>query len=176
MNIFSFNGKTPEIAEGVFIAPTACIIGDVTIEEGSSIWFGAVLRGDVGPIRIGKHTSIQDNCVIHMTVAGTYIGDHNTIGHGAILHDCSIGHHNVVGMNAVILDGAVIEDECVIAAGCVVAGGSRFPSRRLIVGMPGQMKKELSGSSLWWVQESSKEYTKLVKQYDASHKFTKLEE
>ncbi|WP_241236288.1 gamma carbonic anhydrase family protein [Brevibacillus marinus] len=164
-NIIEFNGKRPQIAEGVFIAPNAAIIGDVVIEEGSSIWFGAVLRGDMGPIRIGKYTSVQDNCVIHVTGSGTYIGDYNTIGHGAILHNCKIGHRNIIGMNAVILDDAVIEDHCVIAAGSVVTERSTFPPNHLIVGAPAQVKKELAGRSLWWVQESSNNYQKLVAQY-----------
>ncbi|AJY76803.1 gamma carbonic anhydrase family protein [Paenibacillus beijingensis] len=165
MNIYEFNGKKPVIAEGVFIAPTATIIGDVVIEEGSSIWFGAVLRGDAGPIRIGKFNNIQDNCVIHMTDSGTTIGDSNTVGHGAILHNCTIGHHNVIGMNAVVLDGAVIENESVVAAGSVITGESRVLSRQLYAGSPGQFKKELSGNSLLWVQQSAKEYVKLVERY-----------
>jgi gamma-carbonic anhydrase len=101
MNLYEFNGKYPKIAKGVFLAPTAVILGDVTIEEGSSIWFGAVLRGDFGPIHIGKNTSVQDNCVVHVTNGGTRIGDNNTIGHGAIVHSCTIGNRNVIGMNSV---------------------------------------------------------------------------
>lgn len=167
MNIYEFNGKRPQIAEGVFLAPTATIIGDVIIDEGSSIWFGAVLRGDMGPIRIGKHTSIQDNCVIHVTNSGTYIGDYNSVGHGVILHNCTIGNRNVIGMNSVILDDAVISDECVIGAGSVVTGGSKFPAQHVIAGIPAQIKKELSGKALWWVQESSQNYTNLMQKYDA---------
>ncbi|MDR6997649.1 gamma carbonic anhydrase family protein [Neobacillus niacini] len=155
----------PQISEHVFIAPTAVIIGDVIIEEGSSIWFGAVLRGDVGPIRVGKNTNIQDNCIIHMTDTGTYIGDNNTIGHGAILHNCTIGNQNVIGMNAVILDGAVIENECVVAAGSVITGESYFQSCQLIAGTPGKVKKELTGKSLWWMEHSALEYMKLAKKY-----------
>jgi gamma-carbonic anhydrase len=171
MNLFEFNGRYPKIDKGVFIAPTAVIIGDVTIGEGSSIWFGAVLRGDFGPIHIGKSTSIQDNCVVHVTNKGTRIGDNNTVGHGAIIHNCTVGNRNVIGMNAVVLDDAVIEDECVIAAGSVVSAGTRIPSRNLAAGIPAKIKKELSGDSLWWVQESSKEYSELIKKYDASYKY-----
>ena len=87
-SILWFNGKSPSIADGVFLAPDAQIIGDVTIEEGSSIWFGAVIRGDFGPIHIGKYTSIQDNCVVPVTEKGTRVGDYNPIGHGAVLHEC----------------------------------------------------------------------------------------
>ncbi|AHV97636.1 MULTISPECIES: gamma carbonic anhydrase family protein [Paenibacillus] len=171
MNIYEFNGIYPKIADGVFIAPTATIIGDVVIEEGSSIWFGAVLRGDAGSIRIGKNNSIQDNCVVHMTDSGTFIGDNNTIGHGSILHNCTIGNNNVIGMNAVVLDGAVIQNENVIAAGSVITGNTRIEDRQLFTGSPGQFKKELSGSSLWWVQESSNVYLKLVEQYDSRYKY-----
>ncbi|GEN35482.1 MULTISPECIES: gamma carbonic anhydrase family protein [Aneurinibacillus] len=173
MNVIEYNGKRPVIADGVFIAPTAVIIGDVTIEEGSSIWFGAVLRGDFGSIHVGKHTSIQDNCVVHVTNEGTYIGDHNTIGHGAIIHSCRIGNRNVIGMNAVILDGAVIEDECMVAAGSVVSNNMVIPGRHLAAGVPAKVKKELEGQSLWWVQESSKEYSKLLESYEEIYLYKK---
>ncbi|WP_328805519.1 gamma carbonic anhydrase family protein [Paenibacillus apii] len=126
----------------------------------------------MGPIRIGKNNSIQDNCVIHMSESGTFIGNNNTIGHGAILHNCMIGNDNVIGMNAVVLDGTTIENENVIAAGSVITGNSKITNRQLVAGSPGQVKKELSGNSLWWVQESSKQYVKLVERYDNQYKYT----
>jgi Carbonic anhydrases/acetyltransferases, isoleucine patch superfamily len=171
MNIYPFNGKMPRIADGVFIAPTAVIVGDVTIGEGSSIWFGAVLRGDEGPIRIGRNNSIQDNCVIHMTESGTIVGDNNTIGHGAILHNCTLGDSNVIGMNAVVLDGATIGSENVIAAGSIVTSGTVLSDRQLVAGAPAQIKKELSGKSLWWVQESSKAYLRLIEKYEPGYRY-----
>lgn len=167
--IHSFNGKTPNIAKGVFLAPDAQIIGDVTIEEGSSIWFGAVLRADFGPIHIGKNTSIQDNCVVHVSEKGTHIGDNNTIGHGAVLHECHLGHHVVVGMNAVLLDETVVEPESVIGANSTVSVGTRIPGRSLAAGSPAKVKKELEGESLWWVQNSAKEYLDILKKYPESY-------
>ncbi len=171
MNIFEFDGKKPVIAKDVFIAPNASIIGDVVIEEGCSIWYGAVVRGDFAPIRIGKNTSIQDNCVLHVGRSGIFIGENNSIGHGAILHNCIIGNKNNIGMNAVILDDAVIEDECMIAAGSVVTGRDRFPSRQIIAGTPAQTKKELSGNALWLVQDSSKEYLEIIKKYPSFYRY-----
>ncbi|SFE57789.1 gamma carbonic anhydrase family protein [Alteribacillus iranensis] len=173
-SILSFNGKTPSIADGVFLAPDAQIIGDVTIEEGSSIWFGAVIRGDFGPIHIGKYTSIQDNCVVHVTEKGTRVGDYNTIGHGAVLHECQLGANVVIGMNAVLLDETVVESDTVIGANSTISVGTRIPGRTLAAGSPAKVKKELEGESLWWVQNSANEYIELLKKYpdDYFHKNT----
>jgi carbonic anhydrase/acetyltransferase-like protein (isoleucine patch superfamily) len=163
--ILEFDGKRPKIADTAFIAPNATIIGDVTIEDGASIWFGAVLRGDCGPIVVGARTSIQDNCVIHMTDGGTYIAEDVTVGHGAILHNCRIGRSSVIGMNAVVLDHAEIGEESVVAAGSVVPANAKFPPRVLVAGIPAGQKKEITGNSLWWVQESSKVYQQLMQRY-----------
>jgi carbonic anhydrase/acetyltransferase-like protein (isoleucine patch superfamily) len=163
--ILEFDGKRPKIAETAFIAPNATIIGDVTIEDGASIWFGAVLRGDFGPIVVGARTSIQDNCVIHVTESGTYIAEDVTVGHGAILHNCRIGRSSVIGMNAVVLDNAEIGEESVVAAGSVVPTNAKFPPRVLVAGIPAEQKKTIAGDSLWWVQESSNVYQKLLQHY-----------
>ncbi|WP_078411402.1 gamma carbonic anhydrase family protein [Priestia abyssalis] len=163
--ILEYMGKKPKIAQSAYIAPNATLIGDVTIEEGASIWFGAVLRGDLGPIVVGARSSVQDNCVIHMTDGGTYIGEDVTVGHGAILHNCKIGRSALIGMNAVVLDNAMIGEETVIAAGSVVSANTIFPDRILAAGIPAQKKKDIEGSSLWWVQESSKWYQELKQNY-----------
>lgn len=163
--ILEFKGKKPLIANSAFIAPNATIIGDVIVEDGASVWFGAVLRGDLGPIVVGPRSSVQDNCVIHMTDGGTYIDEDVTIGHGAVLHNCRIGRSTVIGMNAVILDHAQIGEESVVAAGSVVSAHAKFPARALIAGIPATKKKDIEGSSLWWVQESSKWYQQLMKDY-----------
>src|SRR5574337_1527584 len=105
--IIVYNGKTPKVAPSAFVAPTAVLIGDVGVGEKSSIWFGAVLRGDVGRIEVGAGTSIQDNVVIHTTAdRPTILGEEVTIGHGAILESCTIERRALVGMNAVVLRGA----------------------------------------------------------------------
>lgn len=163
--IIEYQGKKPKIAESAFIAPNATIIGDVTIGEGASIWFGAVLRGDLAPIVIGARTSIQDNCVVHVNDRGTYVGDDVTVGHGAILHDCRVGRSTVIGNNAVVLDHAEVGEETVVAAGSVVSTNVLIPSRVLVAGTPAVKKKDLVGNALWWVQESSKVYQELCKHY-----------
>lgn len=161
-----YQGKRPSIAEGVFIAPTAALIGDVTVGEGSSIWYGTVLRADFGKITIGKNTSIQDNVVIHMTPGGeTRIGDNCTIAHGAVLHSAVLGNGCVVGMNAVLLDSCVIGEQCMIAAGSVVSSGTQIPARHLAAGSPASAKKEISGQALAWVTASAMAYSHLAKSY-----------
>lgn len=166
MIIVEYQGKRPRIAEGVFIAPTAVLIGDISVGEGSSIWYGTVLRADFGKITIGKNTSIQDNVVIHMTPGGeTKIGDNCTIAHGVVLHTATIGDGSVVGMNAVLLDNCVVGDQCMIAAGSVVTSGSSIPGRHLAAGSPAVPKKEISGEALNWVTASSMAYSHLSKTY-----------
>ncbi|MFZ5597719.1 MAG: gamma carbonic anhydrase family protein [Bacillota bacterium] len=166
MPLIEFEGKKPDIAPGVFVAPTAVIIGDVTVGEGSSIWYGAVLRADFGKIIIGKNTSIQDNAVIHMTPGGeTKIGDNVTIAHGAVLHTATVGDGAVVGMNAVLLDNCVVGEQSMIAAGSVVSSGAGIPARHLAAGSPAVPKKEISGEALNWVTASSVAYTHLAGKY-----------
>ncbi len=166
MRIIEYQGKKPQIAEGVFIAPTAVIIGDVTIGEGSSVWYGAVIRGDFGKITIGKNTSIQDNSVIHVNIGNsTTIGDNVTVAHGAVLHSARVGDGAVIGMNVVLLDDCIIGEQCMIAAGSVVSTGSSIPARHLAAGAPAKPKKEISGEALIWVKGSSMAYSHLAKSY-----------
>ncbi|GAX89803.1 gamma carbonic anhydrase family protein [Effusibacillus lacus] len=167
--LFEFDGKRPKVAKGAFVAPTAQLIGDVTVEEGASIWFGAVLRGDFGPIVVGARTSIQDNCVVHVTNSGCYIGEDVTVGHGAILHNCHVKRGSVIGMNAVVLDDANVGEESIVAAGSVVSAKATIPDRVLVAGIPAQVKKPLEGASLWWVNESAKTYVALKDKYLSLH-------
>jgi len=164
--LVEFEGKRPKVEEGAFVAPGATLIGDVTVKRGASIWFGAVLRGDFGPIEVGERTSIQDNVVVHVLPGGsTVIGDDVTVAHGAVLHNCTIKRGALVGMNAVVLDNVVVEEEAMVAAGSVVREGTVIPARHLAVGAPAEVKKELSGQSLWWVQASASAYVELAKRY-----------
>ena len=164
--ILPYKGKTPKVAKGAFIAPTAALVGDVTVEEGASIWFGAVLRGDVGPIVVKAGANLQDNTVVHTHFdSETVIGENASIAHGAILHNCTIGKSAVVGINAVVLDGSRIGDEAIIAAGSVVAVNTIIPPRCLAVGIPAEVKKEISGNSLWYVKKSSEAYHDLRDDY-----------
>jgi carbonic anhydrase/acetyltransferase-like protein (isoleucine patch superfamily) len=166
--IIPFNGKRPRVAPSAFVAPTAVLIGDVTVGEESSIWFGAVLRGDHPEhgIRIGSGTSIQDNAVVHVGDWGpTVVGDRVTVGHGAKFECCTIGDGTVIGMNAVILQEAEIGAECLVAAGCVVLEGHAVPDRSVVAGVPGRIRKTLEGSAAEWVRRSGEHYIDLARQY-----------
>lgn len=166
MTILEYKGKRPQIGKGVFIAPGASIIGDVIIGDGASVWFGAVIRGDFGSIRIGSGSSIQDNTVIHvMPDCETLIGENVTVAHGAVLHGCRVGRGAVIGMRSVLQDFCEIGEEAMIAAGSVVTNGTVVPARHLAAGVPAKIKKEISGSSRMWVTGSSSSYRELARSY-----------
>ncbi len=164
--IMELSGKKPQIAPGAFIAPTAAIIGDVVIEEGASIWFGAVLRGDFGKIFVGKGTSIQDNVVVHTMAEGeTVIGDKVTIAHGSVLHNCTVRNGAIIGLNAVLLDFCVVGEQAMIAAGSVVPDNMEIPPRHLAAGTPAKVKKKIEGTSLMWVELSAEYYREMANNY-----------
>ena len=164
--IIEFERKKPEIAEGAFIAPTATIIGNVVVEDGASIWFGAVLRGDFGRIIVGKGSSVQDNVVVHVIPdCETAIGENVTVAHGAVLHGCTIDRGAIVGMGAVVQDFAQVGEEAMIAAGSVVPSNMKIPPRHLVAGVPAEVKKEITGASLMWVATSASMYRELAEKY-----------
>lgn len=166
--ILPFAGIHPRIHPSAFVAPNATVIGNVTVEEEASIWFGAVIRGDEPEfeIRVGARTSIQDNCVIHVSRQGaTLIGAGVTVGHGAILESCTVGDGALIGMNAVVLQRAAVGDGALIAAGAVVGSGVDVPARHLAAGTPAVVKKELAGESLRWVTTSAAHYVELSREY-----------
>jgi len=162
--IVEYGGKRPKIHPSAFVAPTAVLIGDVEVGEKSSIWFGAVLRGDNGPIRIGARTSIQDNCVVHVTVR-TIVGDDVTVGHCAVMEDCDIKNHALIGSNATLLNGCIIGEGSLVAAGSVVGERVEIPARVLAAGAPAKVKKELDGSAASWVAIAADEYVHLSRSY-----------
>lgn len=148
------------------MAENATLIGDVVVGDECSIWFGAVLRADLGPIRIGTHTNIQDNCVIHSeTAAGTTVGQRVTVGHGAVLHDCVIGDGSVIGMKSVLLVGCKVGNEALIAAGSVVRENDEVPDRVVAAGVPARVKKELGGNALEFLRRGHKDYLYLLRHY-----------
>ena len=167
-HLIPFNGKMPTVHASAFLAPTAVLIGDVTIGEESSVWFGAVIRGDNPDhgIIIGSRTSVQDNCVVHVGAWGpTVIGEDVTVGHGAKFESCEIGDRTVVGMNAIILQRATIGEECVLAANTVVLEGATIPNRSVVAGVPGVVKKTLAGSAAKWIEGGGAYYVELSRQY-----------
>lgn len=166
--ILPFNGKTPSIHPSAFVAPTAVVIGDVTVGPEASVWFGAVLRGDHPEhgIVVGARSSIQDNCVVHVGDWGpTVVGEDVTVGHGAKFESCAIGHRSVVGMNAVILQEAQVGEECVLAANTVVLGKAVIAPRSLVAGVPGRVKGTLDGGSAEWIGRGGQHYVELSRSY-----------
>lgn len=164
--IIEYRGKRPKIASSAFVAPTAVVIGDVEIGEESSIWFGTILRGDNGPIRVGARSSVQDNSVIHVSEGHqTLIGDDCTIGHCAVLEDCTIENGALIGSNAVILNDAVIGAKSLIGAGSVVGANASIPAAVVAVGAPAKVKKKLEGEAIWWVEHAAPEYVALSRSY-----------
>ena len=164
--VIEYRGKRPSIHPTAFIAPNAVLIGDVEVGQESSIWFGAVLRGDNGPIRVGARTSIQDNAVVHVSEGGvTHIADDVTVGHCAVMEDCRIEPHALIGSNATLLNGATIGEGALIAAGSVVGQGVAIPPRVVAAGAPAAVKKALEGEAASWIELSSGEYVKLSRLY-----------
>ena len=141
----SFLRKSPTLGEGVYIARGAVVLGDVTLGDHSSVWYNAVLRGDINRITVGHHTNIQDNAVLHLAdELPCLVGDWVTVGHSAIVHACTVGHECLIGMGAVILDGAVIGNQCLIGAKSVVTPGSRIPDGSLVLGAPARVSRQLT--------------------------------
>jgi len=165
--IRTFQGIRPTIAKSAFIEETAVVIGDVVIGEESSIWFHAVVRGDVHYIRIGKRTNVQDLCVLHVThdTAPLVIGDDVTVGHRVVLHGCTIKDRVLIGMGTVIMDGAVIGEDSVVGAGALITEDTIVPSKSLILGSPAKVKRPVTDKELAWIRESSQNYIQYARQY-----------
>lgn len=143
--ILPYKDIHPEISNDVFIAETAVVTGDVKIGERASIWFGAAIRGDVAPTRIGQDVIIQDNCTLHQSPGVNMVTEDKVIiGHNAVLHSCHVCQGALIGINAVILDGAVIGENAMVAAGAVVPPGKEIPSNTLAIGAPAKSTRELT--------------------------------
>jgi len=161
------NGKRPRLGHGVFVAENASLIGDVEIGNDCSIWYGAVLRGDVHSIHIGSRTNIQDNCTIHVTNEHwpTVIAEEVTMGHGVIAHGCTIKRGALIGMGSRILDGAVIGEQALIGAGALVPEGMHVPPRVLVLGVPARIKRTLTEQEVTQLEQSWKNYVDYKERY-----------
>lgn len=150
------------IHEDTFIAPTAAVLGEVTLGAGSSVWYHAVLRGDMAPITIGEKTNVQDGCLLHVAERFPLrVGNHVTVGHGAILHGCTVEDGVLIGMGAIVLDGAVIGEGSVIGAGALVGEGKVIPPRSLVVGLPGKVIRQLDEAKAADLIAHAENYVKL---------------
>ncbi len=145
MPIYSFKGNNPQLGQGVFVAPSADIIGKVVLKDNVNIWYQCVARGDVNVITVGENTNVQDLTMLHVTKDfPLVIGKNVSIGHSVTLHGCIIGDHSLIGMGAVIMDGAVIGEHCVVAGGSIVPPGKKYPANSMIMGNPAIVKRELT--------------------------------
>ena len=163
----TYRGIAPTVATSAFIEDTAVVIGDVAIGSESSVWFHAVVRGDVHSIRIGHRTNIQDLCLLHVThdTHPLTLGDDITVGHHVVLHGCTIHDRVLIGMGTIIMDGVVIEEDCIIGAGSLITGNIHIPSRSLVTGSPAKVKRLLTEAEIQWIKESAANYIRYAQQY-----------
>jgi len=166
MTIYSLDGRAPEIDPDTWIAPDANVIGDVVLEAGVSVWFGAALRGDNEPIVVGAGSNIQENSTLHTDMGHPLtIGPGCTIGHLAIVHGCTVGQNTLIGMGATVMNGAVIGDNCLIGARAVVTEGKEIPSGSLVVGAPGRVVRSLDETAIEGLRESARNYQRKLRRY-----------
>ncbi len=170
MSLFSLDGRSTTLPAGFcWVAETASVIGDVILEEDVSVWFGAVLRGDNEPIRIGRGSNVQDLCVLHTDPGFPLtIGAGCTIGHRAILHGCTIGEQSLVGMGATVLNGARIGRNCLIGAAALITEGKEIPDGSLVVGAPGKVVRQLTEAEIAGVERSAERYVDNARRFARS--------
>jgi gamma-carbonic anhydrase len=166
--VLPFEGVLPTLGRDVFLAPNATLVGKVVLGDESSVWFGAVLRGDVGSISIGARSNIQDLTMVHMTlgISDARIGDDVTVGHSAVLHGCDIGDRCLVGMGSILLDNVKVGDECVIAAGSLLPQRMVVPPRSLVMGRPARVIRPVNQQELHMGLDGARRYLEYAKKYD----------
>lgn len=157
--------EKPVLGNGVYVSPTACLIGKITIGDCSSVWPNVAARGDVNFIEVGRRTNIQDNTVLHVDANPLVIGDDVTIGHGCILHGCSIGDRCLIGMGSVVLDGAAIGPDVIVGAGSVVKQGDVIPPGTLYLGVPARYKRDLTEDEIKSILASAEHYHEYAREY-----------
>jgi len=166
--MFAFEGRSPRVSASAWIAPTATLVGDVTVEDEASVWYGAVLRADFGPIIVRRGANVQDGSVLHGGADPvTEVGEGATIGHLCVVHGCVIGAEALVGNGATVLDGAVIGARALVAAGATVPPGLAVPDGMLAVGVPARVAGEVGGGALTWVQTNPEVYRELARRHAA---------
>ncbi len=166
MPLYPYRDSYPIIGKGCYIAPTAALIGAVTIEDGASVWFGCVLRGDIAPIVVGARSNIQDNTVIHGEAGcPTIIGHDVTIGHSAIIHAATIGDRVLVGMGAVLLSRCRIGEDTIVGARALVTENVEIPAGSLAIGMPARVKRPLTEEERERILESARHYMEYATHY-----------
>ena len=176
--ILPYGDQSPRLGHGVLILPTAVVVGDVELGDEVSVWFGAILRGDVGSIRVGARTNLQDLVCVHVTGghaggpgwpthADTVVGSDVTVGHGAVLHGCTVGDRCLIGIGSIVLDGAVIGEGSVVAAGTLVPPGMQVPPRSLVRGAPARVVGEATEAQGRLGLDGAEHYVALAARYRA---------
>lgn len=160
--LIALDGMTPRLGSRVLVADGAILVGDVELGDDSSVFYNAVLRGDLAPIRVGRRTNIQDNVTVHVsTGVPTVIGDEVTVGHNAVLHACTIDDNVMVGMGAIVMDGAHIKKNCIVGAGAIVTQGKEFPENSLVLGAPAHVVRELTTEEIEGVRGGVERYVEI---------------
>jgi carbonic anhydrase/acetyltransferase-like protein (isoleucine patch superfamily) len=168
MPLFAFEGRAPRVSPEAWIAPTATLVGDVTVEAGASVWYGAVLRADFGPIIVRRGANVQDGSVLHGGEDPvTEVGEGATIGHLCVVHGCVIGAEALVGNGATVLDAAVVGSRSLIAAGATVPPGLVVPDGMIAVGVPARVAGEVKGRAKEWVDTNPEVYRALARRHAA---------
>lgn len=164
--IYDLGEQTPDIAEGVFVAPDANVIGDVCLMPESSVWFGATVRGDIERITVGRGSNVQDGSVIHTDPDNPCtLGDYVTVGHMAMLHGCRVGDGSLVGIGATLLNGSRIGNNCIVGAHTLITEGKEFPDGVLIVGTPGKVMRELNDDDFARMRANADRYVRRAQRY-----------
>ena len=164
--LYTFDGDTPQREGDTFVAPTAVVIGSVTLKHEASVWWGAVLRGDYDAITVGERSNVQDNAVVHMDEGfPVTLGNCVTIGHKAVLHGCTVGNNALVGINSVVMNEAVIGDDCLIGSNTLITEGKVIPPRSLVLGSPGKVVRELSDEEVSEITGFSDRYVRNFRRY-----------
>ena len=168
MPLYALDDQAPAVSDPVFVAPGAHVVGDVALGPDVGVWFGAVIRGDVAPIRIGARTNIQDGAVLHADPGFPLeIGEGCTIGHRAIVHGCTVGDNTLIGMGATVLNGARIGADCLVGAGALVTEGKEFPDGSLIVGAPAKVVRSLDAAAIEGLRQSAERYAANARRFAA---------
>ena len=168
MTLFSLDGISPQIHDDCWVAPDANVIGKIVLEAGSSVWFGATLRGDNEVIHVGAGTNVQENTVMHTDMGFPLtIGEGCTIGHKALLHGCTIGDNTLIGMGAVVLNGAKIGKNCLIGANALITENKEIPDGSLVMGAPGKVVRTLDEAAIEGLRQSALSYQNNMRRFNA---------
>lgn len=169
MAIYELDGVGPSLAASAWVADSAQVMGRVTLAEDSSVWFGAVIRGDTESIHIGRGANIQDGSVLHADVGfPLVVGDDVTVGHKVVLHGCTVGAESLIGIGAIVLNGAKIGRHCLVGAGALVTEGKEFPDGAMIIGSPARVVRQLTSEQIEGLRQSARHYVENARRFASS--------